>query len=238
MTYLSHQHIVLMPGLDGTGKSFNSLLPLISPDGRITIVRYPADRFLSFDETVDSASAQIPEDELQVVIAESFSGPVAMQMVGSGSVKARALILCATYARSPSPLGLRLTKFFHLTRFLRADMPPFFFKLIMGDDETIAALKPLWADVHADIPTQMMDHRLGILSRVDVRDRLAQLSLPCLYLQATADRLVPEARLKELKKGIPHLEVKKIRAPHFVLQAQPHACLEAIEEFLSAQNFD
>jgi hypothetical protein len=52
-------------------------------------------------------------------------------------------------------------------------------------------------------------------------------------LQAENDRLVPSSCIDDLKKCAPLLEVKRIKAPHFILQAQPQACLDAIEEFIS-----
>jgi len=46
------------------------------------------------------------------------------------------------------------------------------------------------------------------------------------------DRIVPSSCLKDFSRGIPHLYVRKIDAPHFILQAEPQACLAAIDEFL------
>ena len=123
MKWLSNQHLVFMPGLDGTGLSFEPILPLLPADAKITIVRYPTDKLLSFEETVECAAAQIPAGNPPVVIAESFSGPVAIQMIGSRRVKAKALILCATFAKSPRPIVWRLMRFLRLPLLIRPNMP-------------------------------------------------------------------------------------------------------------------
>ena len=94
---------------------------------------------------------------------------------------------------------------------------------------------PLWEKVHADVPARVMDHRLGLINRVDVTKLLKKLTLPCLYLQATDDRIVSSSCLKDFKCRIPHLVIKRIEAPHFILQARPQECLDAIEEFLNSQ---
>ena len=91
-TFLCNQHLVFMPGLDGTGRSFDPLLSLLPPDSLATIVRYPTDRHLTLEETAQCAAEQIPAGTSPVVIAESFSGPVAVRMVASGLVRARALL--------------------------------------------------------------------------------------------------------------------------------------------------
>lgn len=232
MAYLSKEHIVLMPGLDGTGKSFEPLLPLIADNARVTVVRYPADRFLSFDETVSCAASQIPQGISPVVIAESFSGPVAVRMVASGRISPKALVLCATFVRSPRPVLWRVARFLHLPLIIREDMPHFFFKLFIGRDDLIDALLPLWKKVHAGVPPRIMESRLGIINEVDVRSDLNKLTLPCLYLQAKNDRVIPSSCLKHLARRLPQLRVDSFDSPHFILQAVPEECLQAIEAFL------
>jgi pimeloyl-[acyl-carrier protein] methyl ester esterase len=232
MTFPKNQHLVFMPGLDGTGLSFEPILPLLPADTKITVIHYPTNKLLSFEETAEFAAMQIPQNDPPVVIAESFSGPVAVRMIASGLVRARALVLCATFARSPHPVLWRIVRFLRLPLLIRPDMPECFFKFIIGDDQLIAGLRPLWKKVHANVPARIMDHRLEIINNIDLTGELEKLTLPCLYLQATDDRLVPASCLKVFTNLIPHLQVVRIKAPHFILQAQPQECLHAIEEFI------
>jgi pimeloyl-[acyl-carrier protein] methyl ester esterase len=236
MEYLRDQSLILMPGLDGTGLSFEPFLKLIPDDVNITIVRYPADKLLSFEETVECAAAQVAPGPPRIVIAESFSGPVAVQMIASGRVRAKALVLCATFAKSPHPVIWPVTRFLRLPLLIRPEMPTLFFKIILGDNKLIATLGPLWKKVHADVPACVMDHRLGLINRLDVTNWLEKLSLPCLYLQAIDDRVVSSSCLADFERHIPHLVIKRIKAPHFILQARPQACLESIEQFMSLTN--
>jgi len=232
MTFPHNQPLVFMPGLDGTGKSFEPLLPFLAADGRVTIVSYPADRILSFEETVESAVRQIPAGIPPVVIAESFSGPVALRMIASGRVEARALVLCATFARSPHPFVWHVVQFLRLPLFIRPLTSKSFFNYVMGDPKQAAALLPLWKSVHADVPPQILTSRLALINQVDVTRDLRKLDIPCLYLQATDDRIVPADCLRVFERNVAHLTVKRIKAPHFILQSAPEDCLAAIEEFL------
>ena len=238
MKRLGNQHLVFMPGLDGTGLSFEPILPFLPADAKITIIRYPTDKLLSFEEAVECAAAQIPAHDPPIVIAESFSGPVAIQMIGSGRVQAKALILCATFAKSPRPIVWRIISFLRLPLLIMPDMPKRFFKIVIGEDKLIADLLPLWKKVHADVPARVMNHRLKIINGVDVTKWLTELPVPCCYLQAVNDRVVPSSCVEDIKKCAPLLEVKRINAPHFILQAQPQACLDAIEEFVNLMNQD
>ncbi|HPD57952.1 MAG TPA: alpha/beta hydrolase [Smithellaceae bacterium] len=233
MSSFRDQHLVFMPGMDGTGLSFEPVLPHLPESATITIVRYPADKLLSFDETVECAAEQILAGDPPIVIAESFSGPVAIKMIGSGRVKAKALILCATFAKSPRPIVWRFMRFLRLPMLIKPEMPKRFFKVVIGNDKLIDELKPLWKKVHARVPARVMQHRLKIINEIDVTAWLSKIKIPCCYLQATNDRLVPASCAEKIKKIALFVEIKKISAPHFILQAEPQACLNAIEDFCS-----
>ena len=75
MGWPNNQHLVFMPGMEGTGLSAEPLMKLIPSDVAFTIVRYPTDKLLSFEETVECAAKQFPPGIPPVVVAESFSGP-------------------------------------------------------------------------------------------------------------------------------------------------------------------
>ena len=231
MGWPNNQHLVFMPGMDGTGLSAEPLMKLIPPDVAFTIVRYPTDKLLSFEETVECAAKQFPPGIPPVVVAESFSGPVAIKLIASGCVQAKYLILCATFAKSPHPLLLKLSRSLGITSLIKPEMPKLFFKVFLGKGFA-KSLAPMWQRVHATVPARVLDHRLGIINRIDVTAWLDKLLIPCLYLQATEDRVVPSSCLSSFIKYIPNLEIRRIKGPHFILQAQPLACLTAIEEFM------
>ncbi len=229
---LGRQPIIFMPGLDGTGISFEPLAELLPPDASVKIVRYPPDRFLDFDETVRCARDQIQPCDEGILIAESFSGPVAVALVSTGQVKAKGLILCCTFARSPRPLLWKTLGRLPLARLLRLPPPRCLLKhLIEGGDPPTDLFLALWQRVKALVPAEVLVHRLRILSEVDVRPHLPRLKIPCLYLQATGDRTVPPRSLFDFTEAVPDLRVRRIRGPHFLLQAQPGAALVAIEDF-------
>lgn len=234
MTEIRHHHLVFMPGLDGTGFSVEPLLPYLAPDIALSIVRYPTKQIMSFAEMAECAARQFPAAAKPLVIAESFSGPVALQLIGSGRVQAMCLVLCATFAKSPRPVLMRIFQLLPLASLLRRRLPRGFLQFLMNDTELTDSLSDLWHKSHSQVSARVLQERFKILSDIDVTEWLAKISIPCLYIQASDDKLIPASALASLLKGIPHLQVKRIKGPHFILQTQPQACIEAIDNFLGA----
>ena len=234
MQPLTGETIVFLPGMDGTGISFEPLRELLPQEINVIVIRYPADKLLDFDETVQCAKEQIQSDQQGViVIAESFSGPVAIALVGSGQLKAKCLILCSTFAKSPRPVLWKILNYLPLELLIGLPFPRFIIKhVIEGGAEATDLFLTMWQRVKPLVPAKILVHRLKVISRVDVRGWLPKLTIPCLYIQATSDRTVPASSLFDFTETIPDLRVKRIKGPHFILQAQPHASLTAILNFV------
>ncbi len=234
MHSLRDHTIVFMPGIDGTGLSFEPLGQVLPKDVRVKVIQYPTDRLLSFEETVQCAKKQIqPDQENMIVIGESFSGPVAVALVGSGQLKAKCLILCSTFARSPRPVLLKVLSYLPLEVFSRLPFPRCILKhVIEGGEETTDLFLAMWHRVKAQVPAKTLVHRVKVISQVDVREWLPKVTIPCCYIQATSDRCVPTSSLFDFIELVPDLRVKRIRGPHFILQAQPQASLSAIQNFI------
>lgn len=229
---LSGRKLVFLPGLDGTGISFEPFGAVLPDDVPVCVVRYPTDRLLSFEETVRCARDQIPRERDAVVLAESFSGPVALALAGSGLIRPGCMVLCSTFARSPRPRVLKALELLPLKRLLGLPVHRSLLRLVVaGGAESADLLLDLWRRVRTMVPPEVLVHRLEIINRVDVRDFLPGLSVPCLYLQAASDRTVPESALFDFMEAVPDLRVKRIPGPHFILQARPRESLDAIQHF-------
>ncbi len=234
MDPLSGHTIIFLPGIDGTGISFDPLGKALPRDVRVKIVRYPTDRLLGFEETVQYAGDRIETDrENAIVLAESFSGPVAIALIGSGRLKAKCLILCATFARSPRPVLLKILNSLPLELLMRFPFPGFLLKhVVEGGEDAARLFLTMWQKVKVLVPPEVLAHRLKVIDGVDVRGWLPKLDIPCCYIQAASDRTVPASALFDFTEGISDLRVRRIKGPHFILQARPEASLAAIREFV------
>lgn len=95
--------LVLLPGMDGTGELFAPFIAALGGEFDVRVVRYPGDHRGGYEELEAIARSAIPEDRPYVLLAESFSGPIAISIAASGPKQLRGLVLCCTFARNPRP---------------------------------------------------------------------------------------------------------------------------------------
>src|SRR5687767_9464914 len=99
--------VVLLPGLDGTGDLFRPLLEVIPASFPKRVVSYPVDRETSYSEVLALVEQQLAAESSVVMIAESYSGPVALRYAAAHPKRVAAVVLCASFICSPLPQLLR-----------------------------------------------------------------------------------------------------------------------------------
>jgi pimeloyl-[acyl-carrier protein] methyl ester esterase len=222
-----------MPGIDGTGISFEPLRQFLPANIEATVIRYPAGKPLSFEETVNSAREQIRLDP-DVVLAESFSGPVAVVLIGSGLIKTKGLILSATFARAPRPFLMKILSLLPLGSILKLPFPNSWLRRFIGDAKAAGVILPMWEGVKSEVAASILAHRIRIVGRIDVREYLPKLMIPCLYIQATRDRIVPASSVHDFAGSVTGLQVERIAGPHPILQVEPEVSAAVIKGFIEA----
>ena len=80
------------------------------------------------------------------------------------------------------------------------------------------------------MPPQVLSSRLA-LSGARQSWGKAKFGLPCLYLQASGDRLVPPSAAGWFRARFERFELERIDGPHFLLQAKPRECAQRVSEF-------
>jgi pimeloyl-[acyl-carrier protein] methyl ester esterase len=225
--------LLFMPGIDGTGISFEPLRQFLPANIETTVIRYPAEKDLSFEETVDSACEQITQDP-DVVLAESFSGPVAVVLIGLGLLNARGLILSATFARTPRPFLMKILSLLPVGSILKLPFPNSWLRYFIGDAKAAGVILPLWERIRREVPARILAHRIRIVGRIDVREYLSKIMIPCLYIQAAGDRIVPASSVLDFAGSVRDLQIKQIDGPHPILQVEPEASAAIIINFIEA----
>lgn len=103
--------LLLLPGLDGTGRLFGPLLRELSAGWHPVVVSYPMDANADYEVLTQLALRAVPADGPLVLLGESFSGPVAIKLAVALGARVQALILCCSFARNPRPGLRRLARF-------------------------------------------------------------------------------------------------------------------------------
>jgi pimeloyl-[acyl-carrier protein] methyl ester esterase len=194
------------------------------------VLRYPTNRAMGYAELAARVLGQLPEDPPFVLLAESFSGPVALRVASAKPGRCAGLVLSTTFARSPLPWARALAP--ALT--WAPTKPPLALLswLLLGRWSTAALRAELSASL-AEVEPQVLRVRAAEALRVDVRERCAAIDLPSLILVATSDRLQGAEPSRALSKLLPQARVAEIDGPHLLLQARPRECAHLIAEFVA-----
>src|SRR5690349_13526840 len=95
--------LVLMPGLHGTGELFGGLRAAIGEGWRVRVLAYPTDRVCSFADLMELIERELAGEEEVVLIAESFSGPLALRYANLYPGQVRGVVLCVSFVLPPVP---------------------------------------------------------------------------------------------------------------------------------------
>jgi len=218
---------ILLPGMDGTGGMLTEFAAALAPRFQPTIVSYPKDAQLGYTALASFVWERLPRDEPFTLIAESFSGPVAIGLAAMKPVGLSALVLCASFAKAPRP---RLRPFLPLLAGLPLHgLPPWLYMPLMMDRWATDEWMRRGQAAIRSVDEPVLRHRMRELATVDVTSSLARLGCPLLYLQASHDRLVPAGAWNAIRDAEPNAVRVEIEGPHFLLQAKPRECAAAIE---------
>ena len=224
--------LVFLPGLDGTGLSYEPLGKVMPKEITVTIVSYPSHARLSFQQLVESAYDQIPHDKPLVLIAESFSGPIAVRLVATKRVVVKGIVFCASFMKFERPFLITLSGIVPLSFLLKPPLPNFVFPILCGKGPALKELSPVFRKIERQLDPKVLSHRIRMLRSIDVRAESHAIRAPCCYIQALHDRLVPASSVLSFVEHLPGITIKKIEGPHGILQAKPQECAGIITEFV------
>lgn len=223
---------LLLPGIDGSGRLYGPLLAARPRGFRPEVVPFPPDVPLGYDALVARVRGALPRGRF-VLLAESFSGPIAVRLAAERPKGLAALVLAATFLHAPLNPLLHPVRGLVGARFFALPMPAPVVRWFMAGPD---APDPLVAEVQravAAVTPEVMAHRAAEAVRVDVREDLARVEVPLLVLAPTRDRLLRTDLAEEVLALRPDAEIALLDAPHMILQRCPHASLARIEEFLA-----
>lgn len=218
--------IVLLPGMDGTGELLTEFATALAPEFSTAIVSYPENVALDYNALTALVREQLPQDQPYVLVAESFSGPVAIRLAAENPESLLAVVLCASFAKAPRPW---LRSFAGLLRTLpfRGIPARLLMPLLMGRWSSRDWARRVQAAIRTVEPA-VLRRRLIEVASVDDSALIADIACPLLYLKASHDRMVPHDAWTTIRDRSRHAVCIEIEGPHFLLQAKPEECAAAI----------
>ena len=222
--------LVLLPGMDGTGELFAPLIASLGGGFEVRVVSYPRGEALDYAALERLVRAALPSDGAFALVAESFSGPIAVSIAASGIANLKALVLCCTFVRNPRPA---LSVFRNIVDKLPIRIPPsaLLDALFFGGSFAPKLRQTLTLALQNVSPAALRARLKAVLA-VDVATQLVTIKIPVLYLRACRDRVVPKDCAAEILKLRPSTHIIEIDGPHFLLQVAPDATANAMTIFL------
>lgn len=222
--------VVLLPGLDGTGDLFAGFAAALGVERMPLVVSYPDDPSLGYPALTELVRAQLPSDQYFVLLGESFSGPVAISVAAAKPAGLVGLVLCCSFVRNPLPVFKSLKTLLPLLPIhggLVGLIAPFIFGRFSSSDLRMTLRRAL-----DRVSAKTLRARLRAVLEVDYSDKLKDISVPVLYLQATEDRIVPSWAVGHLANLMPDLQVVPLQGPHLLLQAAPDRAAIVVNKFV------
>jgi pimeloyl-ACP methyl ester carboxylesterase len=221
--------LILLPGLDGHGISFHRFIGLLPSHIKASVIPYPPDRAMNYEELVGFVTDQLPATPF-FLLGESFSSPIAIAIAAARPRDLKGLIITSGFARNP---------LWGRPNFLARFMHPFFFRVYgpyvrlktwrrADKDLTEVRLKAV-----SKLRPEVMASRVRNLLRVNVLRELAGLEVPVLHLRGERDRLVNGRNSREMLACLPTMRLVELDGGHCVLRSRAPLAVEVIANFIN-----
>ncbi|HUP18723.1 MAG TPA: alpha/beta hydrolase [Gemmatimonadota bacterium] len=217
--------LVLVPGMDGTGRLFHRQVPRLARRRRVATyalrdgARSMAELVADLRRIVDAVA---PGDGRAVIVGESFGGGVALSFALAHPERTAALVVLNSFPWFGPQVRLRLAVLG--VRLFPWNVMPIVRRITvfrMHSSHTGPEEIQRFLDVTRETTREGYLNRLRILRRYDVRDRLREIHVPTLFLAASEDHLVPSVEQAErMAAAVPGARLR-------VLEGHGHVCLIA-----------
>jgi pimeloyl-ACP methyl ester carboxylesterase len=223
--------LFLLPGLDGTGRLYAPLATALADVADVDVLSYDEARFQDYSSLADALAPALQRHDDLVLVAESFAGPLGVLLAYRHPTHVRALVMAASFVRSPLPfsgVGAAL-----LQRTPGVAPPLFALERLLAGSGLPPSLRAEFKAIVGRIPLHVLRQRALAALRVDVTEELAALDMPVLYLQAKRDRLIWPQAGREVMRLARNARRAVIDAPHFLFQMAPEPAAAEIRRLLA-----
>lgn len=224
--------VLLLPGMDGTGKLLVPLVDELRARGlEPQVITYAHDAPQSYAELIDDVvRPALPQSEPFVLLAESFSGPIALALAQRETPGLAGLVLVVTFAEPPDNFLLPLTRLLPVKWILSAPIPCWVAHKVMLGGRPVRGDQDALCRVIKLVQPAVLSERLR-----EVRElRLAKkaVDLPAIYIRAGDDLLLPKDAIDGVRAIVPGVQVFDVPGPHLVLDTSPEVCARLIDQFV------
>lgn len=222
----------LLPGLHGTDALFGKLRSALPETQACEWIDLPAKGKQDYHTLSRWLDDQLPrlENKKRLIVAESFSGPLAMMFASKRADEVAGLVQAASFCHAPLNPGIALLPLRPL--FMVKPHRKALEHFLIGNDASDEEIEEL-TQVIQSIPSATLAKRVRAILELEEADSPELKDMPMLLLQAQEDNLVPWEAQQRLEAHYPNARVHWIPSPHMILQRHPTDCVEKIMDFVS-----
>lgn len=223
--------LVLVSGMDGTGKLFYRQVPGLAREHRVATypLRDDAETMDALvedlDAVVDAAGRGCPA----TIFGESFGGAIALSYALARPDRVAELAILNSFPHFGPQVRLRLALL--ALKAMPWSAMPIVRRVTasrLHSSHTADEHVERFLEITRETTLEGYRNRLRILRRYDVRDRLSAIEAPTLFLAAEEDHLVPSVgQAKAMATAVPD-------ATLWILEGHGHGCLLAPDVDLAA----
>jgi pimeloyl-ACP methyl ester carboxylesterase len=210
--------VLLIPGMDGTGKLFSPLLDELPSVVDIQVIclndlitQNPIEQALEIASLIGS--------EEVIILSESYSGYIAYHLSLLPNLNIKHVIFAASFLENPTWLS-RLNKLLPLNLVRSGLIPDMALSSVLFAQRNNNKLVNLFNSSLKLINNSTLRYRLKVIANL-VRPS-ESLSVPCTYVQASNDYLVSNKSVDVFKELCININVVKANGGHFIVQSNPH----------------
>jgi pimeloyl-[acyl-carrier protein] methyl ester esterase len=221
--------LILLPGLHGTAELFDPFLKFLPPCIPNRTISYSTRHFSAPKLLLARLASELQNERDMILLAESFSGPLALEYANKYPDRVRAVVLCCSFVRPPVPRGLCYLAGIPLL--LQCPIPSFAIRVFLAGSRAPKSLvKETRREIRANNPLVLW-HRIVQAAWINAVAALKACPVPILCLAGSRDRLIGERAVRRIRRARPDVPIRMIDAPHLLLQTAPRAAWKAICAF-------
>ena len=226
MSVTNLPEIVMLPGMDGTAELLKDVSDRLSAHRRTRVIAYPTQRAMNYDQLTALVEELVPNEPF-VILGESFSGPIAIEIAARKKNHVAGLVLAATFAKHPMP-----APFSALARaFNHTWIPRYVSEAALLGSKGTPEIRTALAEALSKVSSNVIRMRIIEALQVDMRSTLKEIVCPTLCLTGQQDRLVGRGCANAIRSALADCEIQVLDAPHMLLQTNASEAADIIARF-------
>lgn len=222
--------IILLPGVDGTGRLFDELLTFMPDNVDCDVIALDELIGNSISEHAQQLAARYGGSEELLVVAESFSGRLAYELALLIPQQIKHLIFVASFISRP----MYIAKFArYLPSLVLKDRPLNRFILKRLGFANFCRNEQLDAVFNSLSIAKFSNLKWRLRQISNMRKVTRKLPVAVTYIRPTKEHLVGIDAVSHIEQKFQSFEMRVLDGGHFIAQCQPQQCAQIILEKLN-----